>query len=68
MLFFLECIIILLLHYLQNLSAYPFLSLDIDPGQDQIAIGSADGKVQSYKLLIKSGTMTKIASFRSKPF
>ena len=35
----------LLQHYLQNLSAHPFLSLDIDPVQDQMAIGSADGKV-----------------------
>ena len=36
---------LLQLHYLQNLSAHPFLSLDIDPVQDQMAIGSADGKV-----------------------
>ena len=31
--------------YPWNLSAHPFLSLDIDPVQDQMAIGAADGKV-----------------------
>ena len=29
----------------EYLSAHPFLSLGIDPVQEQMAIGSADGKV-----------------------
>ena len=29
----------------KRLSAHPFISLAIDPVQDQMAIGSADGKV-----------------------
>ena len=29
----------------KHLSAHPFISLAIDPVQDQMAIGSADGKV-----------------------
>jgi len=37
------------------LSAHPFLSLDIDPVQDQMAIGSADGKVLMYDLTSDGG-------------
>ena len=39
-------------------SAHPFLSLAMDSVQEQMAIGSADGKVTSHRIMILQPIIT----------